>query len=341
MKINLLLFTQVIHSLLESSMPLQSALSISQKMFTGQREQKFVQNILKKINEGTRFAEVLSNYPQIFPPLYISLVSIGESSGTMAEVFGRLTEYIKSKKKLMQKMVQALSYPVLVLFTAIIIMVILVIFVMPRLEEIFIAFTESSETIAIEMLKIKTRISFFAIIISILILLTVITAIIHKLNCRVALIIDRIILKLPFIKTIAMTLQMYDFCFSMKLLSSTHYPLVQSLLQAKDVITNLGLRKAVENVCINITAGMEVGKAFEIENIFPSYLTVWIKTAEQNGNTEKAFKELSDYYSNESENILTGIIQSAEPVFILITGALIISVIGQFVIPVFRLLGAL
>ena len=57
--------------------------------------------------------------------------------------------------------------------------------------------------------------------------------------------------------------------------------------------------------------------------------------------TSEAFREISDYYRFENENILSDITQAAEPVFILITGAIIISVIAQFVIPVFNLLGAL
>ena len=91
----------------------------------------------------------------------------------------------------------------------------------------------------------------------------------------------------------------------------------------------------------NVMDGMAVGEAFEREKIFPNYFTVWIKIAEENGNTSEAFREISDYYRFENENILSEITQSAEPVFILITGAIIISVIAQFVIPVFNLLGAL
>ena len=124
-------------------------------------------------------------------------------------------------------------------------------------------------------------------------------------------------------------------------MTDTHFPLVQSLVQAEDVLRNKRIKKAVSSACKNITDGIAVGEAFEREKIFPNYFIVWVKIAEENGNTAEAFREISDYYRFENENILSDITQTAEPVFILITGAIIISVIAQFVIPVFNLLGTL
>lgn len=340
MKADVLLFTQTMHSLLSSSLPLQSALAVCKEVLTGKAEKKFTARILKKINEGKKFSNALSD-EKLFPPLYVSLVSIGEESGTLPQVFGHLAAYLNGKRSMKRKIIQALLYPALVLATAIAVVFILTIFVLPRLEGIFEAFTNSSENIETQISKVKSG-SFVSIIISFsfMAILTVCLAA-RRLNAKAALTIDSVILRLPLIKDFAMTMQMHDFSFAMKLLTQMHFPLLKSLAYAKNVLSNIRVKKAVESVCKSIACGKGVGKAFEDEKIFPEYLTAWIKIAEENGEAAEAFSQIFNYYQNESESLLTSITQAAEPVFILITGAVIIAVIAQFVIPVFNLLGAL
>lgn len=340
MKADILLFTQSMHSLLSSFMPLQSALAVCKEILLGKAEKKFTQRILKKVNEGKKLSAALFE-EKLFSPLYVSLVSIGEESGTLSEVFGHLAFYLRDKKNMKRKMFQALLYPFLVLLTAVAVVLMLTVFVMPRLEGIFEAFANSSESVGMQMNKIKAN-SYLVILVLFVFMVVIIACFfVHKINKRAALALDTIILKLPFIKDFTMTMQMHDFSFAMKLLTQTRFPLVQSLGFASGVLGNRRIKKSVESACRSIDFGKAVGKAFEDEKVFPKYLTVWIKIAEENGKIEEAFTQICSYYQSESEGILTGISQAAEPVFILITGVIIITVIAQFVIPVFNLLGAL
>ncbi|MBQ3800418.1 MAG: type II secretion system F family protein, partial [Treponema sp.] len=119
MKMNVLLFTQTMHSLLRSSLPLQSALSVCSEILSGKGGRTFTGGILKAVNEGKKLADVLAGQKGTFSPLYVSLVSVGEESGTLADVFGHLASYIRDKKNLRQKIIQAMAYPALVLATAV------------------------------------------------------------------------------------------------------------------------------------------------------------------------------------------------------------------------------
>lgn len=340
MKADIILFTQTMHSLLSSFLPLQSALAVCRKILAGKAEKKFTDKILRKVNEGKKLSDALSE-EKLFPPLYVPLVSIGEESGTLPQVFGHLAAYLNGKRNMKRKIIQALLYPALVLATAAAVVLILTAFVLPRLEGIFEAFTNSSENIETQLNRIKTG-SFASTIVLFgltAILATCLAA--RRLNAKAAIAIDSAILRLPVIKNFAMAMQMHDFSFAMKLLTQTHFPLLQSLTYAKNVLSNIRIQRAVESACKSIACGKDAGKAFEDEKVFPEYLTAWIKIAEENGEAAEAFSQIFNYYQNESESLLAGIAQAAEPVFILITGAVIIAVIARFVIPVFNLLGAL
>lgn len=340
MKIDVLLFSQTMHSLLKSSLPLQSALTICSEIFTDKMEKKFISEIHKKINEGKKLSCVLAEY-RFFSPMYISLISIGEDSGTLPLVFWHLALYLKIKKNMRSKLFRALSYPILVLFTAIIVVLVLTIFVIPRLESIFEAFTDSSESIVIQMAHIKRSFYMSILIIFLFVAIFVLCLVLHKFNQKAAYILDSAILKIPFINKIVITIQMQDFLFAMKLLSDTHFPLMPSLSHAKEVLSNSRMKKSVESVCKNINDGYGIGASFEKEKVFPKYFIVWLKIAEENGETQQAFTQVCEFYQRENENLLENISQLLEPLFILITGLIIIRVLIRFVIPVFNLLGAL
>lgn len=340
MKADILLFTQTMHSLLSSFMPLQSALAVCREILPGKAEKKFMEGILGKVDEGKKLSAALFE-EKLFSPLYISLVSIGEESGTLAEVFGHLALYLRDKKSMRRKIAQALLYPLLVLATAVAVVLMLTFFALPRLEGIFEAFSNSSESVGMQMNRIKanSRLAVSALFVLMVAIAACLSA--RKASRTAALALDTVILKIPLIKDFAMTMQMHDFSFAMKLLVRTRFPLVQSLVFASGVLSNTRIKKSVEFACRGIERGKAVGKAFEDEKVFPKYLTAWINIAEKNGDAAEAFSQICGYYQSESECLLAGIAQSAEPVFILITGAIVIAVIAQFVMPVFNLLGAL
>ncbi len=341
MKIDVLLFTQTMSSLLSSSLSLQDALRICYGLFSRKNEKKFIKGVLKEVNEGKRLSDALGEHKKLFPSLYIPLVSIGEKSGTTGDVFAHLSVYLKERKNIHKKITQALLYPAIVLVTALVVIFILAFFVLPGLEEVFEAFTESSENIVVQAEGIKKHFFAFGIVVLLLIISAAVLMMLRRFCAKAAYTADCILLKVPFVKNFLLVLQMHDFSFAMKLLSENCFPLVESLALAGGVLSNRRIKKAVESVTADISDGGGVGDSFEKEKLFPEYFTVWVKTAEQNGKTGEAFAELCNYYSRESENMLTGIAQSAEPVFILVTGLIIAGIIVRFVIPVFNLLGDL
>lgn len=341
MRINVLLFTQTMHSLLMSALPLQDSLSVCAEIMSARNDRSFCERMLKKINEGKRLREALSESGINLSPLYTSLVYIGEKSGTLPQVFGKLSEYLKDRKNIREKMFQALAYPVLVLVAAVIVVLVLMIFVMPRLENIFMAFTETSEKIVSSAEGIKVHLTAFAVSMSVILIASAGCALAHKFNEKAALCMDSFFLKIPGIGDVLTVMQIHDFSFAMKLLLDVRFPFVESLVQSSNTLSNRRLKKAVLAVAERISAGEDIGECFDSERAFPKYLAVWVKIAERNGNTAEAFSQIADYYSSENENLLCGITAFAEPVFILITGIIIIAVISQFVIPVFKLLGTL
>lgn len=345
MKIDVLLFTQTMSSLLKSSLSLQDALDIYSEICENKKEKKFYMKISQNIKNGNLLSSELSNYEKYFSALYISLVKIGENSGTLSQVFEKLANYLKVKKETKEKIMQCLLYPVIVLLTAIAIVFIIMFYVLPRLQGIFEAFADNSNNILESVIQIKYSLFVFGIVFIFTAFSIFILFCCYKKSKiekqKFALTVDNLLFKIPFLGKYLLTAQLNDFAFTMKLLTSSYYSFTESLVLSKSVCTNLKIKNAIYKIYKKISEGYSIGECFSDEKIFPAYLVTWIRVAETSGNTEEVFSQVYEYYSNENTNTISKLVISAEPFFIITTGIIIISIIFQFVLPIFKMMGEL
>ena len=107
-------FTQSMAALLKSGLQLQEALTVYSNIESSREGKKLCFVLRERINNGLSFSKALETYRNSFGNLYLELVSIGENSGTIVDVFEKLSGYLKEKKETTQKLVQALIYPLIV-----------------------------------------------------------------------------------------------------------------------------------------------------------------------------------------------------------------------------------
>lgn len=341
MKIDEILFTQTLSSLLKSNLTLQTSLQIASEIEGNKKNKQFSLNLYRKVSEGYKLSDVLSEYEKTFTPLYLSLIRLGEQSDTLIEVFEKLAAYLKTRKETKTKILQSLIYPILVLCSAVIIVMVIMLFVFPQLEQIFEAFSDNSLEVGFQVFTIRHNMLFIFFVIIGVVLLSIFLAILHKINEKCAYVIDSLLLHLPLIKRYIVVNQTMDFAFAMKLMSTSHFPFLEALNQSLQVITNRRYKHGLNEVYKEIQNGNSISQSFDKQKILPSYLVTWIKISEVNGDVESVFTQIYEYYAVENSNIISGITVTVEPVFIIITGIILLFLISQFVIPIFKLLGAL
>lgn len=341
MKVNTYLFTQTLSSLLSSSLSLQESLLVCSKVLSSKNDKKFSLQVLEDVKTGMKFFNSLEKFKNNFSPLYIALAFIGQETGTLKNVFEKLSIYLKTQKKLKEKFLLSLSYPVLILITTIFVIAFIFIFVSPRFSDILLAFTESSNEVTLQMIKIKSTIIFSLLIFFILVLVICGCAFFCKTSEKFSYAFDCILLKVPVVRNVAIAMQMREFSFAMKILLENHFTFLESFRFGESVVKNKRIRKSISKVKEGVSNGEHVGEVFEREKIFPEYFVSWVKIAEENGNIFQSFSQIYEYYENETKNILECFSNFLEPCFTLLTGIILIFVIGQFVVPLFNLLGAL
>jgi type IV pilus assembly protein PilC len=134
---DLILFTRQVSSMLTSGLTLLKALEILKDQTNNKVLQETIGGTLLDLEEGKSFSDSIAKYPEIFPPVYVSLVRAGESSGLLDKVFLRLATNLEKQHKLKATVKGALMYPIVVITLMLVVMLILVVFVVPKLSELY------------------------------------------------------------------------------------------------------------------------------------------------------------------------------------------------------------
>ena len=336
-----ILFTENMAALLKSGLPLQNAVCVCSKINKNKQNIALCTMITEKLNKGKKLSEILKETEGIFSDMYISLIRIGEDIGSLTDVFAKLSIYLREKKINTSKLKQALTYPLIVLFTALFIVALIMFFVFPRMEVIFEAFTEKSDKISQKLNSVKMMITFFTVIFSVLLMAVFVIFILYKKNKKIHFTVDKILFKIPLLCDYEKTICCSDLSFAMKLLCSSGIPFSLAMEKSCDVIENMYFKNALKNINKKISDGFDISVAFDKEKVFPDYFTTWLNLSIETGNAETAFNQIYEYYRNQTSQIISTIVTASEPVFICITGIIIFVLIGQFILPVFSLLGEL
>ncbi len=138
------LFTRQLATLIAARLPVAESLQSIEEQATNTRVQKVVGAIRAGILEGQSLAQALGQFPQIFSELYRATVGAGEASGHLPEVLVRLADYLESQEKSMRKLWSALLYPLFILIVSLLFVVILLVYVVPQVVDVF---TESGQAL--------------------------------------------------------------------------------------------------------------------------------------------------------------------------------------------------
>ncbi len=131
---DLVFFTRQISSMIASGLTLVQALTVMKNQIKKQSVSEVVTGIISLIEEGSTFSHALSQYPEVFSPIYIALIQAAESSGLMDKVLARLADNLEKSQKLRQTIKSTLMYPAVVVTMMVLVVGIMMVFVIPNLK---------------------------------------------------------------------------------------------------------------------------------------------------------------------------------------------------------------
>lgn len=336
----ILTFTKSIYPLLNSG------LSIIQSLETAANVSPNISEVCNgiKLNlmEGMKFHEALDKCKSIkFPSLYKMFIKTGERSGNINKVLEKLIRYLETKKTQKQKIIQSLFYPILVCVMTVVLCFFVSFYIYPKftliLQELNTADTKLTKTITSLSKNTKSLTALFAFFTS----LTISLHVACKFSKSFKLFIDKLFLCIPLFGNYIKVSCTKDFAFIMELLLSSGMQIVESLEEAKSAVSNTFYAYEIFELQQNIMQGMNINDAASCLKSFPPHVVTYLMIGERTGNLRNSFNQLCIYYEKQNEHQTQNFMIVMEPLFILISGIVLIFFVINFILPIFSVLGGI
>lgn len=330
---------QLINSGLTIKDSLEVASLITQKKG---KEINIASAILEKIQKGNSFATAINELPEIFPSIYRGIISIGDRVGSVEKIFPRLRIYLETRKKIKDKLVSSLIYPIMVLFTAVCAFIAMVFFVFPKLKLMFMEF--GGETASILEKNIEKLEFGFSIFLLLLLLLAVIISffcILSHKNKKVKLLKDSFLLRIPVLGKFLTYFETLNFSFAMETLTFGGITIENAINESLAVISNEKYKESLRDITKQLIRGESLSKAFSSHEVFPKYMSKWMIVGEKSGKPEQVFAQIRNYFQNEIDLYTTKFMALVEPALIILIGILLVILVVTVIVPVFSLYGSI
>ena len=339
----LTVFTRQLATLVDAGLPLLRGLRVLEKQERNLTLKDIIGKIALSIEGGSTFSEGLAQHPKVFNKLYVNMVKAGELGGVLEVVLARLAEFQEKAQKIKGKVVAAMFYPVAVMIVAVTILGILMVFVVPKFEEIFKDMLPGKPLPAFTqlVLGISKTIKDHAIITAAVIIAIFIAFALWKRTKTGRFLVDKFKLKMPVLGPVFSKVAISRFCRTLGTLVSSGVPILQALTIVRETAGNVVVGEAVHAVHESVKEGETITAPLEASNVFPPMVISMVDVGEQTGALPEMLMKIADNYDDEVDNAVAAMTSLLEPIMIVFLAVIVGSIVIAMFLPLIGLISDL
>lgn len=329
----LVTFTEQLSILLSTDVELVDALETVQVNMTNKKFITIVDLVLYDLTKGSGFSESLEKHPKVFDNLYVSMVRVGESTGSeLPSTLDDMVRFLKMKVRLKKEVKKAMIYPAFIGVTMIGLLFFLNFFIIPKLKEVFISMDFELPLLTQIIFKISENTGIFlGITVVVLLVIVLMFWKVRYTRDIVKGMWDRLAVKLPVLRTAMVTMLMYQLTLTMSITLRNGIDVTESLELTNKVVGNRYLKKDIEKVYYDLEKGISISEAFGDKEYVTSIVKTAMSSGEKTGRLGETLDKVSSYYEVELESTLDALVAFIVPMSIFILACLV----GPFVIGVY------
>ena len=333
-------FTRQLATLVDAGLPLLRGLRVLSKQERNPTLKRVLGELASAIEGGSTFSEALAQHPKIFNRLFVNMVKAGELGGVLEVVLNRLSEFMEKAQKIKGKVVAAMFYPVAVMTVAVIILIVLMVFVVPKFKTIFADMLEGQGLPAFTNFVLAIS---DAIANNILATLAgaVVFVIALKLFVRTKLgrrLFDKFKLKMPVLGPVFEKVAISRFTRTLGTLISSGVPILQALTIVKETAGNVIVSNAVSMIHESVKEGETITAPLEASGVFPPMVISMVDVGEQTGALPEMLMKIADNYDDEVDNAVSAMTSLLEPIMIVFLAIIVGSIVIALFLPLIKLI---
>ena len=323
-KSKLIDFTKQLATLLNSGIKLTEALSVLTLQTSDVRFKNALTDIRDRVITGESFTDALKDYSDYFDVIYISMVRVGEVTGTLGESLSTIAGFMEKRQRVESKVKTAMIYPVILIMFCVVAVLILTTKVIPKIAEQIERTGQKLPWITRQMMNISYVLTSWWLLVIIVGLFGIVWAVKRFLKTqRGAYLRDKFMLSLPLFGPLIKQRVVSRFASTLSTLLSSGLSMAESLRVVAEVTGNTLMRRAVHQARERIIAGADIATPLRDSGVISPAIAHMVAVGEKSGELEKMLKNISEDLEASSDVVIERLGAVLEPLIIIVMAAII------------------
>lgn len=332
-----MLFTERLALLLETGVPLHDALRSLHEQTDKPRLREIIGAVADDIVSGQRFSESLLKHPDLFPETYINLIGASEEGGFLPEVLEQLVDMDEKQERLRSTIVSALSYPGFLAGFSVLVVIFILAYVFPKFSVMFATMYKDLPLTTRIFMGASEVLTQHALPLALGTLALVGGGLFALTRPETQIALDRLKLRVPFVKDIFIKIYLTRLMRVMGISLERGVTILATLAACRNVIANVEFQRFLAELEVQVTEGKGIAAGFQQSGFIPVSVRQMISTGEETGNLGRVMGRVADFYERDLTRQLNGLAKLAEPVMLMVMGALVGTIVTSIILPIFKL----
>lgn len=334
---DLLSFSRQLATMLEAGVPLIRSLTVIETQVDSEVFFKVMQGIREDVEQGTAVSAAVAKHPKVFNQFWVSLLEVGEASGTIPTILHKLSFYLQQQAAFRSTIISGIIYPAILFVVACGAIVFFALFVGPKFEEIFTSMNAQLPWITTQLLMIFKffRNKFFLVLGGFIAAFMLFKNYARTYHGKMA--IERFLFGLPIVGEVFSQIILERFASQMSILIDSGVPILYALDITERLVDNNTCALVVNQIKEAVKQGELLVSPMERSGFFPSMCIQMIMVGEETGELSKMLKHVAAYYQDSVETFMKRFATIIEPFMLVFMGGVIGVIVIAMFLPMFNI----
>ncbi len=334
---DLLLFSRQMHTLLKAGVPILRALASLEDSSANQTFKETLKSVRENLDSGRPLSTSLQRQHGVFSPFYVAMVYVGETTGMLEEIFLRLFYHLEFQAVMRSQVKSALRYPLFVIATMAIAIVVINLFVIPAFAKVYAGFNTQLPLLTRALIAFSELMqsTWWILGLGLVAAAFGFRAWVGTAAGRLAW--DRITLRIPIAGKIVLKATLARFSRSFALSMRSGVPIVQGLSLVAQTVDNAHVAREIERMREGVERGESVLRTATRSGVFTPVVEQMLMVGEESGSLDEMMEEIADMYQREVEYELRTLSAQIEPILIICLGILVLMLALGVFLPIWDL----
>ena len=330
-------FARQFATMIDAGLPLIQSLDILYSQQENKTFKKTLKEIKDSVEQGSTLADALGKYPNIFDDLFVNMVAAGEVGGILDTILDRLSGYMEKAMKLKKQVKGAMTYPIIVLVIAALVVGVILVFVIPVFQKMFADFGGALPVPTQIVVGISNFVkgNIHYIIGAVVVFVFAFKRFYSTEKGRV--LVDDIMLKLPVFGSLLRKVAVAKFTRTMSTMISSGVPILEALDIVAKTAGNKTVEAAIYKVRSAITEGRTMADPMSESGVFPSMVCQMVAVGESTGALDAMLGKIADFYDDEVDAAVGNLTAMIEPFMMAFLGVTIGGLVVSMYLPIFKM----